>query len=99
MSAGRTGDIAEPRAWAQQLAARPDGALSLIGSALHSLTRSGPRIGDQEEIPTINLDDLQKFVDLEDIDRAIASLREEALDSRQRLAVQVFWRKRGGAED
>jgi hypothetical protein len=80
----------EPRAWAGQFAGTAEGAVRLVTSACHEITRSGPTEADEDRVPRIDLAELEKFVGLEDLERALPSVDLDRLQSKEAQAVRVF---------
>ncbi len=85
-----TGSFEEPRAWVAAFASEPTGALRLVASALHFETRSGPAIGDEEQIPAVNLDEIGQFVDLAEVAKLLGALDQSELSERDRVAIMTF---------
>jgi hypothetical protein len=80
----------QPRTWATQFVASRDGAVRLVTSACREITMSGPTEADEERVPRIDLGELEKFVGLEDLERALASVDPDRLPSKEAEAVRVF---------
>ena len=92
-----TGSLDEPRRWAIAFTSQPTGALRLVASALHFATRSSLAIGDEEQIPTVNLGEIEKFIDLAKIAGFLGTIDQSSVSQRDQLAVEVFekeWRRR-----